>query len=120
MQSQFGCIPGITSIDCAGTLGQARASILHESPALAVLHLHLPVGLGTEIIATLKALSSNLQIAVLTNHVNDSYREICMTLGADWFFDKATEFDDLFALLSQHAAVRCTTAVVSNGATLMA
>jgi DNA-binding NarL/FixJ family response regulator len=69
------------------------------------MDLALPDGLGTQIIQPLKRLSPTLRIAMLTLLAGPAYRERCLQLGADWFFDKATEVEDLLDVVRQHAAV---------------
>jgi DNA-binding NarL/FixJ family response regulator len=42
-------------------------------------------------------------IAVLTLHAEQGYRQKCLALGADWFFDKTRECEDLLAVVRQYA-----------------
>jgi DNA-binding NarL/FixJ family response regulator len=79
----------------AVTLAQALHCARLDPPQLVILDLHLPDGLATEIIAPLRQLSPGLCIAVLTIHADAAYRHKCLSLGANWFFDKATEFENL-------------------------
>lgn len=92
-------VAGIASIDQAATLAHAMERVRYQPPDLVILDLHLPDGLGTEIIGSLKQMAPNLRIAVLTFCGEDAYRKQCLALGADWFFDKASEFDALLALV---------------------
>jgi two-component system response regulator DevR len=101
-------IPGITAIDQASTLATALDCVRHNAPMLVVLDLYLPDGLGLDIIATLKHLSPRLQVAMLTLHGKDSYRQNCLARGADWFFDKAGEIDALLLLVRQQVAHQAT------------
>lgn len=36
---------------------------------------------------------------MLTNHANERYREECKRAGADFFFDKSSEFEELTGAL---------------------
>jgi DNA-binding NarL/FixJ family response regulator len=69
------------------------------------MDLALPDGLCTLIIEPLKRLSPTLRIAVLTLYSGPASRELCLKLGADWFFDKAADVDDLLDVVRQHAAL---------------
>jgi DNA-binding NarL/FixJ family response regulator len=69
-----------------------------------ILDLALPDGLGTRIIKPLKRLSPTLRVAMLTLLAGPVYRERCLQLGADWFFDKATETEDLLDVVRKHTA----------------
>jgi len=41
------------------------------------------------------------KVIVLTNYPYREYRKKCMELGADFFFDKATEFDKIPEVLER-------------------
>jgi DNA-binding NarL/FixJ family response regulator len=101
--SLFESIPGITAIEQAATLSAALESVQRSPPTMLILDLHLPDGLGMNIIGRLKQVEPKLLIAVLTLYGQSSYRERCLALGADWFFDKAGEFDLLLDLVRQQA-----------------
>ena len=98
-------LPGIGRIDQAATLALALQSVRREAPTLVILDLQLPDGNGMQIIGTLKQLSPELRIAVLTLHADNAYRQQCLALGADWFFDKATDIDELLCQVRQQAAL---------------
>jgi DNA-binding NarL/FixJ family response regulator len=98
-------IAGIASVAEAETLAQALQSVRFAKPALVILDLHLPDGLATQIIGTLKQISPTLRIAVFTIHADDGYRTQCLALGADWFFDKTTEFENLLDVVRQQVAL---------------
>jgi two-component system OmpR family response regulator len=98
-------IDGIAGIYEATSLDEAMECAQQVVPDLVILDLHLPDGLGIQIIGRLRQLSPNLQVAVLTNQTPDGYRQRCMELGAHWFFDKATEFEALLDVARQQAAL---------------
>ena len=98
-------LPGIGRIDQAATLALALHSVRREPPALVILDLQLPDGNGMQIIGNLKQLSPELRIAMLTLHAENAYRHQCLALGADWFFDKATEIDALLREVRLQAAL---------------
>lgn len=98
------CIPGVEVIDTAATLAHALERVRQQPPELVILDLHLPDGLGWDIVHLMKSLVPGLQIAVLTTHANRGYRQQSLSLGANWFFDKATEFDSLLKVIEQQAA----------------
>ena len=76
----------------------------HCMPTLIVLDLQFPDGIGTELIDPLKLMAPTTQIAVLTNHAGEFNKRHCLASGADWFFDKSTEFDDLLDVVRYQAA----------------
>jgi DNA-binding NarL/FixJ family response regulator len=104
LRSLLGSVEGIASIHEADMLITALDCARRYPPTLVILELALPDGLSTQIIEPLKQLSPNLRIAMLTLLAGPAYRERCLQLGADWFFDKATGVDALLELVRQHAA----------------
>ncbi len=105
LRALLGSVAGIASIREASTLMEALDSVRQDPPALVILDMRLPDGLGMDIIKPLKQLSPAVLIAVFTIHANPSYSKRCMALGADWFFDKATETDALLEVVRQHAVL---------------
>lgn len=118
LQALLGSIDGITSIREARTLKEALNSARLEPPTLVILDLALPDGLGTRVIKPLKRISPTPRIAMLTLLAGPAYRERCLQLGADWFFDKACDIEDLLEVVRQHAALNQLTH--SNESTLHA
>jgi DNA-binding NarL/FixJ family response regulator len=106
LRSLLGSVAGIATIREATTLGEALVSVQADPPALVILDMNLPDGLGMDIIKPLKQLSPVVLIAVFTIHADPSYSKRCMALGADWFFDKATETDALLEVVRQHAVLK--------------
>jgi len=89
--------------DIAGEAGTASAALALASatgPDAIILDLHLPDQSGLEILRKLKAQLPLAIVAILTNHPDPEYRQRCLALGADHFFDKSSEVEDLMALLA--------------------
>ena len=101
LRALLGSVTGIGSIREASTLGEAQDSVWRDPPTLVILDLNLPDGHGMDIIKLLKQRSPALWLAVLTIHADLGYRQRCLALGADWFFDKATETDALLEVVRQ-------------------
>jgi DNA-binding NarL/FixJ family response regulator len=99
------CIPGVAPIHVADSLASARQQLREMAPALVVLDLQLPDGLGTALLETLRLLTPAVRIAVLTNEANAFNKRRCLQLGADWFFDKSTEFEALLQVVQALAAL---------------
>ncbi|MFZ4625915.1 MAG: response regulator [Rhodoferax sp.] len=104
LRALLGSVAGIATIREVSTLAEALGSVRRNPPSLVILDLNLPDGLGMDIIAQLKQISPTLWLAVLTIHADQGYRQRCLALGADWFFDKATETDALLEVVRQLAA----------------
>ena len=105
LRALLGSVEGIETVREATSLSEALASVQRDRPTLVILDLVLPDGLSTQIIKPLKQHSPTLQIAILTLLAGPTYRERCLQLGADWFFDKACETEDLLEVVRQHTAM---------------
>jgi len=53
------------------------------------------------VLKTIKKGNSAPMTIILTNYPYDQYRKKCMEAGADFFFDKTTEFDRLTELFKK-------------------
>jgi two-component system OmpR family response regulator len=97
-------IVGIDAIDTADTLAQTLTAVQAKQPTLLILDLHLPDGNAMQILPELKQLSPGMEIVVLTNDDSAYNRKRCLQAGADWFFDKPTEFEKALMLVQLQAA----------------
>lgn len=81
----------------AGDAATAAQMIQREPPAVAVLDINVPSGdglaNGIEVLKLAKRINPQMLVIMLTNHDNQHYRHVCQEAGADYFFDKSTEFD---------------------------
>lgn len=64
-----------------------------------LLDLHMPGKWGLAIVASLKALSSPPLVVVMTGHPTEHHRRSSLAAGADYFFDKAHEFERALEVL---------------------
>ena len=92
-------------IGSSGTEGEAcRWLSAHQcSWDVAVVDLWLAQGNGLQVIKHLKRTHSQ-KIVVLTNYPTPQMRELCMSAGADAFFDKSTELDEFTAYVFEESA----------------
>lgn len=95
-------IPGIELVAEASNVDQALESIDRLQPDLVIVDLHMP-GSGLRLIDTLGARTPHPAMLVLTNYPYPQYRARCLKAGAEYFFDKATEFDAVVRVLTDMA-----------------
>jgi two-component system response regulator DevR len=81
--------------------------IPETNPDLVVLDLKMPKASGVEILPLIKGLSKPPLVMVLTNYATSRHREVCTKLGADYFFDKSTEFEKAIGVI-ETLADACT------------
>jgi DNA-binding NarL/FixJ family response regulator len=78
-------------------------------PDAVILDLQMPGGSGLGVLLSIKRNSSAPVVLVLTNYPYPQYRKKCMEAGADFFFDKSTEFErvpEVLKQLFQNSALR--------------
>lgn len=62
-------------------------------PDIVILDIRMPGGGGLEVLKKINKKSLPIKIIVFTNYPYPQYKKKCFELGADYFFDKATEFE---------------------------
>lgn len=100
---------GIDIVGFANSAGEALASVETLKPAAVILDTRLSDGKGLDVLRSIKKLQSAPVVLVLTNELYPQYRNACIQAGADYLFDKATEFtkvNDVLQLLNQQASLR--------------
>lgn len=80
----------------------STALLLHETtnPDFVILDLGLPGEGGFSVLREIKSKTPATMVAVLTSYSHVAYRERCLEFGADYFFDKSTEFEKIKAVLT--------------------
>ena len=95
--------PGeVEIIGYAETEAASIARLQHERVDVAIVALNLKAGSGFGVITALRAQypTAPPTIVVLTNYAFPEYEVACRERGADFFFDKSTQFGSVKALLS--------------------
>lgn len=79
----------------------STALFLHEmkNPDFVILDLGIPGDGGFSVLREIKKRAPATMVAVLTSYSHVAYRERCLELGADYFFDKSTEFEQIKTVL---------------------
>lgn len=88
-------IPSVEIVGEADIAFEAIHSIRRLRPRVVVLDISMPGGSGMYVLETLKREKPSPVIIMLTNFATSDYRKRCLQLGADFFFDKSSEFDQL-------------------------
>jgi DNA-binding NarL/FixJ family response regulator len=92
---------GVQIIGQADTAAGAIASIESLRPDAVILDLRLRTGNGLEVIERVKRDPRSPLVMVLTNSPQDHYRRRCLAAGAEYFFDKSTEFERVRGVVQQ-------------------
>ncbi len=95
--------------ELAGVEVVAEASTAQEGlnlteslkPDVVVVDIRMPGRSGIGMLEDMKALHPKPKIIVLTNYPYVAYRRRCLDLGADYFFDKSTQFERVLEVLRE-------------------
>jgi len=85
----------------AGSVAEALERIPRCRPDVVVLDLHLPDGDGVVVLESVKRAVPAPVVVMLSNYSDDFYRTWCEAAGADFFLDKAKQFDELPGILNR-------------------
>jgi len=83
----------------ATNITDAMRLINEQRPGVVILDIHLkenaPHRSGIDLLADIRTTYPHMKIIMLTNLSAPQYRARCLSLGADFFFDKSNDFDKL-------------------------
>jgi DNA-binding NarL/FixJ family response regulator len=97
----------IAELEAVELVGQAEdapgalEAIQGLKPDVAVLDIRMPGGNGIQILEEVKACEVAPVVIMLTAFPYPAYRKKCLEAGADFFFDKSTEFDRVAQVIQQ-------------------
>ena len=92
-------LPGVEVVGEADIAFEAISAIRRLKPDLVVLDISMPGGSGIYVLETIKREMPTPMVVMLTNFVSDAYRQKCIQLGVDHFFDKTTEFEKVLGVI---------------------
>ena len=90
---------GIEVVGQAEDAIEARNLAEKLRPDVAILDLRMPKGSGADVLCDIKKLNPTPKVIMLTNYSHPENRKKCMDGGADYFFDKSTEFRRVVSVL---------------------
>jgi DNA-binding NarL/FixJ family response regulator len=96
-------LPQATVVGEAAQPAEAIYEIRRLQPDLVILDISMPGGSGMHVLETVKKDAPEIKIIMLTNFAYDQYRDKCCQLGADYFFDKSTEFQQIAQVIQDTA-----------------
>ena len=68
-----------------------------QNPDLIILDLRLPDGNGIDALKTIKKQRPEQKVMIFSNYPDALNRQKCKAAGADYFFDKSSDFEKLYA-----------------------
>lgn len=78
----------------------ALSLIEKVQPKTVILDINLPHNKSYDLLRQIKKNNQNTLVIVLSIHIDSQTRDQCISLGADYFFDKYNDFDKIPAVIS--------------------
>jgi DNA-binding NarL/FixJ family response regulator len=92
-------VHGVEVVGQAKDAMEARNLAEELRPDVAILDIRMPKGSGADVVRDLKKLNPTPKVIILTNYPHPENRKKCIDRGADYFFDKSTEFKKVLSVL---------------------
>ena len=86
-------VPAVCIVGEAADAERAIEVFVEQMPDAVVLDLHLEGSTGYTVLEEIKRRHPICVVIILTSFAIPECRERCMHLGADYFFEKSTEFE---------------------------
>jgi DNA-binding NarL/FixJ family response regulator len=77
--------------------------ISESKPDVVILDIRLPGLNGIDVLKDIRDKKLPIRIIMLTNYPYPQYRKKCEELGADYFFDKVTEIEEIPKVIKELA-----------------
>lgn len=94
-------IEGMEVVGQAGNAPEALQAIQHFRPDAVILDIRMPGNNGIQVLEAIKEKNVAPVVIVLTAFPYPQYRKKCLEAGAEYFFDKATEFEQVAEVLKK-------------------
>ena len=91
--SSLSAINGIAVIRQAGDVPSGLRLLESVKPDVLILDVELPGQSGLDLLKIVRRRDPAITIIMLTNHDHPKLRERCGEMGANFFFNKVTEFE---------------------------
>jgi DNA-binding NarL/FixJ family response regulator len=101
-------IEGIEIIGQAQDVREAIDSIQELKPDLVTLDIIMPGGSGIDVLRHIKKEQPSTVVIILTNFPYPPYRQEYMDEGADFFFNKSTEFGKVIDICKRLVQDSCS------------
>lgn len=69
--------------------------LLKATINLVLLDISLPGKNGIDLLKLIKNRYPGTTVWMISNHADELYKEVCLTMGADHFFDKSLDFEEI-------------------------
>jgi DNA-binding NarL/FixJ family response regulator len=74
---------------------EAADWLLKTKVHLALLDISMPGKNGIELLKMIRSRYPGTKVWMISNHADEHYKELCLSTGADYFFDKSLDFEEI-------------------------
>ena len=96
----LGDLRNVEYIGSAASSSEAISIATLMKPDVVIMDIQLAGQNGISVLQDIRKNFSTVKIIVLTNSSESHYNQLCRATGADYFFDKSTEFEKIPEVLS--------------------
>ncbi len=96
-------LSGVEVVGEASGVAEAIRKVRRLRPDIILLDISMSDGSGMEVLEMIKKMPRRPapRIIMLTNFAHDAYRERCLELGAEYFFDKSAQFEEAVGIINE-------------------
>ena len=96
-------LPDVNILKPVGAVAEAFASLEVSRPQVLILDIGLPDGSGLELLQKIREGCGDTVIIILTNYATPQMKQEGLRQGADYFFDKSSEFKKALDVIEEIA-----------------
>ena len=96
-------LPGISVIGKAGNSIDAINVVRRTKPDLVILDIRMPGENGFEVLKKIKKKKPETKVIIFTNYTDDQYKSESLKAGADYFFNKSDDVEDLLSAIKTYS-----------------
>jgi DNA-binding NarL/FixJ family response regulator len=106
LASLLGELENVVIAGQAEDLPEVIRAIPGARPDYVILDIRMPGGSGIDALKFIKRSLAAPVVIILTNYPSPEYRQACLQEGADYFFDKSHEFEQVLEVIGRGDAKR--------------
>jgi DNA-binding response OmpR family regulator len=91
--------PNISGFSDAQDFEEGKMLFDLENPDVVLLDINLPSKSGLSLLTHIRDKQLQTKVIIITNEDGSYYRKLCLDRGADYFIDKAYDFEKLPGIL---------------------
>ena len=95
-------LENVTEVVEATNVPEAIRTMKEFMPDIVILDIRMPGGSGFDVLRELRKRPDHVLVIILTKYSTDVFRDEANREGADYFFDKSDEFEQVVDVIKDH------------------